>query len=235
MYLSLWEFSYNMKTILTLLYGDKYSSSDVDYIYTATKGKYNYVCLTDRQNQMHIDARIKTVLLDESLESNWRKLELFNIPNLGKVIYLDLDTVIQGDIEPLFEYCSTPTICKTYWKNTFPFPSEYNSSVMAWENNDAQHVYKYYLEHEDYYAIKYDNNDDWFLYHEDQFQSVFPKGLIYSFLCGVDVQTDTSPRAYQLKPEYPIVLLNGQSEIEENLRQKYDALYLHEMGKQVLS
>jgi len=234
MYLSLWEFSYNMKTILTLLYGDKYSSSDVDYIYKATKGKYNYVCLTDRQNQPHIHPNIKTVLLDESLESHWRKLELFNIPDLGKVIYIDLDTVIQGDIEPLFEYCSTPTICKTYWKNKDEFPTEYNSSVMAWENDSAQHVYKYFLENDDYYITKYLDNDDWFLYNEHLIQAVFPRGLIYSFLCGVDVQTDTPPRAYQMKSDYPIVLLNGQSEIEENLRQKYDALYLHEMGQQVL-
>jgi hypothetical protein len=55
--------------------------------------------------------------------------------------------------------------------------------------------------------------------------------LIYSFLGGVDVESDTSPRAHQIKPDYPVVLLNGQNEVNYNLRQKYyDALSLHKMG-----
>ena len=36
-----------MKTILTLKYGDKYDADDVNSIYECTKGKYNYVCVTD--------------------------------------------------------------------------------------------------------------------------------------------------------------------------------------------
>lgn len=216
-----------MKTILTLLYGTtKFSYKDVHRIYNSTDGQYNYICLTDRQNAKFLREEIKVVLLDESLEGCWHKMGLFNIDIPGKVLYLDLDVAIQGDLSPVFEHSVTPTICKTYWKD---FGSEFNSSVMVWEDNQTRYIYDNFKKHDQYYMTKY-IGDDRFLYHENQFKSVFPRGLIYSFLCGVDKDTDVSPRAYQIKPEYPIVLLNGQNEVDINLRKHYDALFMHEMG-----
>ena len=217
-----------MKTILTLLYGSKYNADDVHRIYNATNGKYNYVCLADEKNAKHLRQEITVIPLDPELEGHWHKVGLFNINGLGDVLYLDLDIVIQGSVDKLFEFCKTPTICRTYWKN---FGGEYNSSVMAWRGSDTQHIYNTFIENPDYYRVKYIDNDDWFLYNEKLITSVFPKGLIYSFLFGVDIETDISPRAFQIKPEYPIVLLNGQQETTENLRQKYyDALSMHKMG-----
>jgi len=216
-----------MKTILTLLYGNKYSIDDVHRIYDATEGKYNYVCLTDIEHGLNLRDEITPLFLNEGIESHWRKLQLFNLPIRGKVLYLDLDVVIQSDLDCMFDYCDTPTICQTYWKN---FGSDYNSSVMAWKDNDAAHIYEYFLNDCDYYMTKYRDNDDWFLYHENLIKNVFPRGLIYSFLCGVDMKTDTSPRAFQLKPDYPIVLLNGQNETDIDLRKTYDALSMHKMG-----
>ena len=106
----------------------------------------------------------------------------------------------------------------------------YNSSVMAWRDNEARYIYDTFAKQDQYYMTKY-CGDDRFLYHENILGSVFPRGLIYSFLGGVDVETDSSPRSHQILPEYPIVLLNGQDEVNHNLRQKYnDALSLHKMG-----
>jgi hypothetical protein len=216
-----------MQTILTLLYGNKYSVDDVHRIYDATEGKYNYVCLTDIEHGLALRDEITPLFLNEGLECHWRKLQLFSLPIRGKVLYLDLDVVIQSDLDVFFEHCDVPTICKTYWKD---FGAGYNSSVMAWKDGNAAHIYDHFIDNTDYFMTKYRNNDDWFLYHEKMITNVFPKNMIYSFLCGVDVATDTSPRAFQLKPDYPLVLLNGQNETDIDLRKTYDALSMHKMG-----
>jgi len=219
-----------LKTILTLLYGDKYSVDDVHRIYDSTRGEYNYVCLTTSDHAHLLRPEIDVKFINEDIESNWRKIQLFSLKNIGEVLYLDLDIVLQCDIYEFFSYCDKPTICQTYWKD---FGSKYNSSVMTW-NSDEKHpslIYDDWLENIDYYMTKYKDNDDWYLFHEKLIKRTFPKNMIYSFLCGVDTETDTSPRAYQILPEYPIVLLNGQSETTVNLRQKYyDALSMHKMG-----
>jgi hypothetical protein len=68
------------------------------------------------------------------------------------------------------------------------------------------------------------------LYHEKLFDNVFPRGLVYSFVAGVDFDTDTSPRGYKIKPEYPLVLMNGPIPKDELRKKYYDALSLHKMG-----
>jgi|TARA_B100001094_G_C17806248_1_gene611575 hypothetical protein len=217
-----------LKTILTLLYGDKYTVDDVHRIYDATNGKYNYVCLTDSDHAHLLRPEINVEFINKDFESHWKKIQLFSLTNIGKVLYLDLDIVIQSDIDVFFKYSKHPTVCQTYWKD---FGSKFNSSVMTWNSKDCGYIFYHWLENPYYYMTKYNDNDDWFLYHEKLIQHTFPKGMIYSFLCGVDQETDTSPREFQIKPEYPIVLLNGQDETKVNLRQKYyDAFSMHKMG-----
>lgn len=232
-----------MKTILTLIYGSKYNADDVHRIYNATNGKYNYVCLADEENAKHLRQEITVIPLDPELEGHWHKINMFNVDIPGKVLYLDLDVIIQNSLEKFFDFSFHPTICYCYWKSTeehitydnaypisFKWLGMYNSSVMTWQDNNAKYIYDMFMQNPEYYMTKY-WGDDRFLFHEDTKMNIFPKKMMYSFIAGVDHNTDVSPRAFQIKPEYPIVLLNGQEETTENLRQKYyDALSMHKMG-----
>ena len=243
-----------MKTIVTLLYGDKYNADDVHRIYDATK-QYHHTCIVDEQNAKHLRPEIKQILIEDP-EGHWEKIKMFKNDWVGDCLYLDLDVIIQGSLDRLFVHCLQPTICFTYWKDNSmtttnrrhnpdsryrgegsendpwmqKWKGMYNSSVMAWRDNEARYIYNTFAKQDQYYMTKY-CGDDRFLYHENILGSVFPRGLIYSFLGGVDVETDSAPRSHQILPEYPIVLLNGQDEVNHNLRQKYnDALSLHKMG-----
>ena len=110
-----------MKTILTLKYGDKYTSDDVNRIYLDTNGKYNYVCVTDNPKGLH--PNIYTISIDHEPDGHWEKVKLFQLNNLGKILYLDLDVSIQKDLDHLFNYLDKhPVICYTYWKPLeFPY------------------------------------------------------------------------------------------------------------------
>ena len=221
-----------MNTILTLKYGNKYTSADVNRIYDATGGKYNYVCVTDNPAGLYPD--IYTIPTDTEIEGHWEKIKLFKLNNLGKILYLDLDIRIQNDLDHLFEMLDTnPIICYTYWKDkNFPYHkdkrwsynylSNFNSSVMLWK--DARHIYNYWEKNQDYYMVKY-AGDDRFLYHENFTFEHFPENEIYSFKFSGN----------KYKPEYTIALLNGQADFPDIEKEYDNEFHLHQVGRQVLS
>jgi len=226
-----------MKTILTLKYGDKYTSDDVNRIYLDTNGKYNYVCVTDNPKGLH--PNIYTISIDHEPDGHWEKVKLFQLNNLGKILYLDLDVSIQKDLDHLFNYLDKhPVICYTYWKPLeFPYHkdnrwsynylSNFNSSVMLWE--DATYIYEKWLKEQDYYMVKY-AGDDRFLFHEEFTFEHWPKGEIYSYMWGGEL-VDQAEKKSKLKPEYTIALLNGQDRFPHIKQEYYDELRMYKMGK----
>lgn len=216
-----------MKTILTLKYGDKYTSEDVNVIYNSIPGNYNRVCVTD--NPIGLNKNIKTIPLGDEIEGHWEKIKLFKLENLGKVLYLDLDIRIQKGIEHLWKMLDkNPIICYTYWKpQEFPYHkddrwsynylSNFNSSVMMWEDN--RHIYDYWEKNKDYYMVKY-AGDDRFLFHECFTFEHFPKNEVYSFWFDGGKIKDAT-----------IALLNGQESVKEDIAKRYDELRMYQMGK----
>jgi len=219
-----------MKTILTLKYGEKYSSDAVNSIYEHTEGKYNYVCVTDDPKGLHPDIGI--IYIEHEPEGNMEKLKLFQLKDMGTILYLDLDVRIQKNIDHIFDYCNdNPVIVYTWWKDKgdkqldihdFPhqpgFPlSNYNSSVMLWK--DATHIWRHYTSNIDEYIVKYPHGDDTFLYHEGFTLEHLPREEVYSYMF--------SGRKY--RPEYTICLLNGQAQYPE-IEKEYDELCVHQMG-----
>ena len=67
-----------------------------DGIKANTTVAYKFVCLTD------LDLDCETIPLEHNLSGWWSKLELFLLK--GKVVYFDLDTVINGDLDALLSY-----------------------------------------------------------------------------------------------------------------------------------
>ena len=143
-----------MKTIVTLKYGTKYSSEDVNRIIEDTGRKYTYVCFTD--NPEGLDPIINAWPLPEDLEGHWYKVWLFSQIGLGDVLYLDLDVRIQKNIDHLWNYLDDrPTIVYTTWKDKgFPeyvgnthdmrYLSNYNSSVMMWKDGSGKYIWEHF-------------------------------------------------------------------------------------------
>ena len=221
-----------MKTILTLKYGEKYSSDAVNSIYEHTEGKYNYVCVTDDPKGLHPDIGI--IYIEHEPEGNMEKLKLFQIKaNPGEtILYLDLDVRLQKDLDHLFDYCvNNPVIAYTWWKDKgikempideFPYHgkhplSNFNSSVMLWK--DASHIWLKYSMNKHKYNKQYPYGDDTFLYHEGFTFEHLPNEEVYSYMFA--------GRKY--RPEYTICLLNGQAQYPE-IEKEYDELCMHQVG-----
>lgn len=217
-----------MKTLLTLKYGTKYSSQDVNRIY-ANNFAGQKVCVTDDSTGLAHDIQI--IPLPNNIEGHWLKLWLHSLENLGEILYLDLDVRIQQSIDSLFTYIdNNPTICYTYWKpsdwptrqgkdHTFNYLSNYNSSVMLWKSGTTTHIWNHFLTNDDYFMLKY-FGDDRFLWHEQFTFNIFPKHLIYSFVYGADYLSDSAKFSY--RPAYTLALLNS-SDSFPHIFELYDA------------
>lgn len=96
------------------------------------KVPHRFVCLTDVSLPF-----VETVPLIHGWPGWWSKLELFRPDALsGRVLYLDLDVSIVGDLAPLADFPADFAAIRDY-----QFPLQLNSSVMAWDSGYADHLY----------------------------------------------------------------------------------------------
>lgn len=91
--------------------GDKYSRQYVDYMIRAIDRHTKYTYALE-------------VITESARPGWWAKTELFR-PRDKRILYFDLDTLILGNLDPLFEYDGPFAILKD-WYNP-----GYNSSVMS--------------------------------------------------------------------------------------------------------
>ena len=216
-----------MLTIHTLLYGDKYNYDDVNRIAAMTNMDYRYVCHTDNAEKLR-DEGLYDEIITVYAEANLGTFNKVNIlgQDWGNSLYLDLDIVIQRNQLLYKFFTDNNTICKTWWKPD-GFEAEhgggdYNSSVMSWKGISANNIFKHFNEKPDYYMTKYKGCDDKYLFHEHKKKfGVYSKGMIYSYMFGIDHTTDTSPRGKIYRPEPTICLLNGQQHFDFDLRTDY--------------
>lgn len=95
-----------MVTVACVFWGDKFST---DYVYNLksavernTTVEHKFVCFSDRT----LDG-IETILLKPGFTGWWNKLQLFDGRLSGRVVYLDLDTLIVDNIDWLLHYDGT--------------------------------------------------------------------------------------------------------------------------------
>eukprot|EP00916_Digyalum_oweni_P015503 GHVL01025439.1.p1 GENE.GHVL01025439.1~~GHVL01025439.1.p1 ORF type:complete len:398 (+),score=85.37 GHVL01025439.1:671-1864(+) len=122
--------------VVCVKWGSLYDEVDVNALYTGVKKHlefFEFICFTD--NPLGLNENIKTRCLPTHFERWWGKAYLFSAESglHGKrVLYIDLDTVIIGDLNQLlqrnceFEILSTNNIFCELAKNG------YNSSIMIW-------------------------------------------------------------------------------------------------------
>jgi hypothetical protein len=101
---------------------------------------YQFVCLTDHPE--HVTGSVTRICVPKPIEKGWwSKLELFNPDRglTGRVLYLDLDTLIVGSLAPIIDYPATFALAPdggTFQpKNGLKVVKRFNSSVMVWDVN----------------------------------------------------------------------------------------------------
>lgn len=122
----------------------------------------------------------------------WSKMELFGHFREGRTVYFDLDTVIKGDISPLFELDGPFYMLADFYK-----PNRRGSGVMVW-NGDQVGLFNQFdpKTHVDEYTTPAKWGDQGFIYDNLRLepgvlQNACP-GLISSYKASTPSERDRS-------------------------------------------
>ena len=91
--------------------------------------------------QWHLSIPHDFVVIDQSDKPGWwAKIDLFQPGRFdGRVLYLDLDTVIVGPLEPVVERTGIVHLKDWGWKK-----NDYCSAVMVWDAGEHAEIYEHF-------------------------------------------------------------------------------------------
>lgn len=139
-----------MNNVICVFWGTKYPIKYVNILYKMVERNlskpFNFYCLTDEINQA-FEPGIKPIPIPQpQLDHWWNKMHLYN-PALnieGNILYVDLDTVIVGNLDDIFTYATDDRFCVI---RDFGQPTTtINSSVLRYNLKYHSHIHKTYFE-----------------------------------------------------------------------------------------
>ncbi len=142
-----------MHNIICLKHGDKYDSDYVNKLYCGIKRNatipFTFHCFTDNVDGLLNDAIISHPLPYENVEGWWQKLYLFSdeINIEGRVLFLDLDTLITGNIDHYITHNTGFVALRDLWAGA----DNVGSAIMSFEVGKHKQIWETFIrnpEHE---------------------------------------------------------------------------------------
>ena len=143
------NFGSNAVTICCIKAGTKYGPKYVNALASMVERNvhfagYDFVCFTD--DPKGINPHIRTFPLPCKLEGWWQKVGLFK-PRIDgiytdKILFLDLDVVIAGSLDPILEMDTDWAICHDWPEEIKPGDTDYNSSAFLLKAGSQPQVWK---------------------------------------------------------------------------------------------
>lgn len=165
--------------------GSKYSSNYVNVLKNMVSRNlslsYEFVCFTD--DTQGLDKDISVVELPKNIQGWWNKLYIFEKScfRKGVVLYLDLDIVVSGNIDKLFEWCPNNwCIIRDFTKVMRPDCKKYNSSVIRFNSGELDAIWTQFQKQKTTAIRKYHGDQD-FIYECNKDAKLWPDNWIQSW------------------------------------------------------
>ena len=131
------------RLVVTCVYwGDKYPVEYVHKLKAMVEKRlhieHDFICLSDRDIE-----GINTKRLEMKVEGWWNKISLFmpwSFPYGARILYLDLDVVVTGDLNTLIYQWTDKALTMIYNFGPNRSHAAHNSSVMMWTHGDSRVV-----------------------------------------------------------------------------------------------
>lgn len=171
--------------VLCMKHGTKYSCDYVNTLYNMVSRnldlEYEFWCITD--DPKGLNPNIKVIPLPPGLEGWWCKPYMFSkdLPIEGTILYMDLDVVIAGPLDKLFEYrkntwCIIRDFTRVMRKNW----NKYNSSVIRFEKGQLDYVWQDFDKNKQSIIRQFFGDQD-YLYAKAKNASLWPDSWIKSW------------------------------------------------------
>ncbi|CAG9328941.1 unnamed protein product [Blepharisma stoltei] len=167
--------------VVCVKWGSKYGPDYVNKLYHGVKRHvsgipYDFCCFTE--NPEGLDEGIRVVPLAENWSGWWGKATLFSEHGLeGRLVYIDLDTVITGSLNDLLSYPGVFAVMGTSDIACEKEKNSYNTSIIAWHSSFGKEIYttlrqnyKYMLK----FICRFDHWTEMMVKDADLVQEVFP-------------------------------------------------------------
>lgn len=113
---------------------------------------HRFVCLTDHPERLPADLETRPARVPPGCKGWWAKVQLFD-PTLtvaGRLLYLDLDTLVVDDLTPLVEYPAEFALAPDGAPNFRPRDGtacvhRFNSSAMVWDHGSQAHLFRQWV------------------------------------------------------------------------------------------
>lgn len=139
-----------MIQVVCVKHGNLYGAEYVNKLYRGvarhTTLPFRFICFTEDPTDIIPEVRIKPFL--NELPGWWNKLYLFShqaaLP--GRIFYLDLDTVITGNIDPYMQFSGTFAILRDFYAfRNDKLNNHFGSGLMSWEGGWGEHIWKDFM------------------------------------------------------------------------------------------
>lgn len=207
-----------MINIVCLKWGTKYGPEYVNRLYLAvrrhTTKPFRFWCYTDDANGIHPGIRVEQLKYSDQLDSWWNKINLFSkdldIPLGEQIFYIDLDTLIVGNIDHLLtDEVPDIVVLRDFYHGIAKSAGNIGSGLMSWRHGDYHNIWDRFIA-DPVAAVKsahphgdqrwVENNIDAWYYWQD----LFP-GQVVSFKmhCQNGIPADARVICYHGKPSIP--------------------------------
>jgi hypothetical protein len=179
--------------IVCLKYGSKYDAEYVNKLYSMTKRHctvdYKFVCITEDAIGLNSNIEVLPLIIDPEISGWWYKIMLFdrNFPLMGKLLFIDLDVVILGNINKFFEHDEKSfVISRGFSKKNY---LGMNSSCFRLDTGSQAHVYDDFIKDKIGITKQLHGDQDWIQRKVSKY-SFWPDGWLRSYkLDGIEDDT----------------------------------------------
>lgn len=208
-----------MINIVCLKWGTKYGPEYVNRLYAGIKRNttlsFTLHCFTD--NSEGINPEIQTHKLQHYLTGWWHKLFFFSneMPIKGRIVYMDLDTLITGNIDEILSYDEGFVVLRDFYTGIWPTikgNDNVGSGLMSFNTYNHAHIWRDFIIDSSSISLKFEKQGDqaWIQQRQSErlyWQDIFP-GKIVSFKVHCNKQ---------LAPDARIVCYHGRPSIPESI------------------
>ncbi len=192
-------------------WGTKYGAEYVNNLYAAVKRNttlpFNFHCFTEDSMSVHEDVIIHPLKFD-GIDGWWNKLYLFSdeIDIDGRVLFIDLDTLITGNIDDMLEITEGFVMIKDFF---FPNQNNDGSGLMSFETKQHPKIWNTFISNPDA-AVKslHPHGDQkWIVKFVDKvthWQDILPEQVVsFKIHCREGLPNNTRVVCYHGLPSIP--------------------------------
>lgn len=209
--------------IVCIKHGTKYSSEYVNRLYSMVKryapSDFKFYCMTESSEGIDDDINVVLFPKNNIYEKWWNKMWALDRFVKGDTILFDLDIIIHGSLDKLFELdTQNLTVLYASWKNQ-EFGSEvgntlFNSSIMKWRNEQGKVVSDVFFTNPKQYLFDYKGIDR-FMWNENVQVDTLPTDIAYSYINSDCKYND----------EYSVCILNETQQKQHELSETWISKY----------